>query len=186
MLQKRGVLVPLLVSAPGNPDRFRRVKKGLYFSHRLLRHLYMPRFQLAVLAGALLAGCALSGPSQDRTAYVQERGLVGKDSAYVLQERIYVGMPSDYALAALGSPHRRDTTATTGSARRVRYVYRSRTTSFDPRSDGFDPAVVQEGYVFVENDRVVDWAHLEDIPQLRAYYQHKSGAQSIRIRGSKQ
>ena len=139
-----------------------------------------------LLSAALLTGCALSGASQDRAAYVRAQVLTGQDSTYVLQQRIYEGMPAEHALAALGPPDRRDTTTAADGRPRVQYVYRARVTSFDPRSDGFDPAVVYEGVVSTEDGRVVDWAGLHDIPQLRAYYRHKSGAQAIRIQNRKQ
>ena len=134
----------------------------------------------------VVVGCASSEGLQERSAYVRANALSPKDSTYVLQQRIYEGMPAAHALAALGDPDRRDTTTAADGRPRVQYVYRARLTSFDPRSDGFDPAVVYEGIVSTENGRVVDWTGLHDIPQLRAYYRHKSGAQAIRIQNRKQ
>ena len=40
-------------------------------------------------------------------------------------------------------------------------------------------------FVSIDDGRVVDWAGLHDIPQLRAYDRHKSGAQAIRIQDRK-
>lgn len=133
----------------------------------------------------LFVGCASSEGLQERSAYVRANALSPKDSTYVLQQRIYKGMPVEHALAALGTPDRRDTTAVENSRLHVQHVYRARVTSFDPRSDGFDPAVVYEGIVSTEDGRVVGWTGLHDIPQLRAYYRHKSGAQAIRIQNRK-
>ena len=40
-------------------------------------------------------------------------------------------------------------------------------------------------FVLIDDGRVVDWTGLHDIPQLRAYDRHKSGAQAIRIQNRK-
>lgn len=129
----------------------------------------------------VFTGCAASERLPERTAYVRANEMTAKDSVSVLRQQLYAGMPAEHARAALGGPDRRDTTAAADGQRRVQYVYRTRTTSFDPRSDGFDPVVVHEGVVSIKDGRVTDWNGLDDIPRLRGYYQHKSGAQAIRI-----
>lgn len=119
---------------------------------------------LLALAG-LFAACVTidSMLNRQRQAYVQKNGLTGKDSVHVIRGRIYQGMPSKHALAALGTPSTSDTT-TTRDGPRIRYVYRA-------RPNAFDPGNLRRAYVYALSGRVTGWENLDKIPRFEAYYE---------------
>jgi hypothetical protein len=123
------------------------------------------RFLLLLSLAGLFAACATLDAmvSRGRGAYVQDNELTGKDSLYVMQGRIYQGMPIEHALAALGTPRSSDTSAV-GGGRRIRYTYRA-------RPNAFDPGNLHRAHVFAENGAVTEWKNLDRVPRFDAYYE---------------
>lgn len=138
---------------------------GVPFSPSINHPCTVLRLLLFLVSAGLLAACASVNPmaNPDRRAYVRENGLTGKDSAHVMEGRIYRGMLAEYALAALGTPNERDTTSTENGPR-VRYVYRA-------RANAFDPGNLARAYVYAEAGRVTGWKNLTRIPRFDAYYE---------------
>ncbi len=128
----------------------------------------LPVYRLALIC-FLTVGLTACGSmnemafDQNRKTYVQENELTRKDSVHVLDQEVYRGMPTEHALAALGPPDERDTTATENS-RKIRYVYES-------GPNAFDPGNLKEGYLYTEDGAVTDWEDLDKIPALDAYYE---------------
>lgn len=126
----------------------------------------MYRFPLILALALGLAACTAANEmmvDRDREAYVQENDLTGKDSAHVVEKKVYRGMPVEHALTALGSPNGSDTTATE-DGQRIRYVYQS-------RGNAFDPGTSNRGYLYATDGTVTDWENLDKIPRLDAYYE---------------
>lgn len=100
---------------------------------------------------------------QNRKTYVHDNKLTGKDSVHVLDQRVYRGMPTEHALAALGRPDESDTT-NTEDGREIRYIYES-------GPNAFDPGNLKKGYLYTNDGAVTDWEDLDKIPRLDAYYE---------------
>lgn len=124
------------------------------------------RLPLLCVAVVLFAACSTvqQFSDTDQQAYVEEKGLTDKDSVYVMQGKIYQGMPIGHALAALGAPNSRDTTTTVDGQTRVEYTYKA-------RPNAFDPGNLPRAYVYARDQVVTDWTDLDKIPRFDAYYE---------------
>jgi hypothetical protein len=130
----------------------------------------MSRALLVLSAVVLFAACSsasFSGSSyvfnQEKRTYIQQNDLSAKDSVHVMDGRIYRGMPTAHAMAALGEPTKTDT-STWKDNLQVKYTYRS-------RPNAFDPGTVHNAYVYATNEKVTRWENLDKIPRFDAYYE---------------
>ncbi len=127
----------------------------------------MFRFAFVFAAAVLLTACGSASSlftDGGRESYVRKNDLSGKDSVHVMEQRIYRGMPISHALAALGPPHRQDTTTTAEGRTQVEYVYQA-------RANAFDPGNMSRAYVYAQDQAVTDWKNLNQIPRFDAYYE---------------
>lgn len=125
--------------------------------------LPMSRLLLVFLSAILLfAACSTTNTvfKRGKTSYVRQNDLSPKDSAHVMEGRVYRGMPVRHAIAALGRPHTIDTTRTEKGTK-LRLTYRAQMTSVQQSMD--------LAFVYALDEKVTRWERLNRIPRFEAY-----------------
>lgn len=125
----------------------------------------MTRFLISLLGTVLFVTACGGGTTMllnyEQRRYVQKNDISGKDSTYIMEKRIYEGMPVQHARAALGRPHKIDTT-TSSSRTELTLTYRAQ-----PKPGG---GHLQRAYVYAVDDTVTRWKDLDRIPRFKSYY----------------
>jgi nitrous oxide reductase accessory protein NosL len=125
----------------------------------------MSRLLLAVVTGVLiLTSCSTANEirNPDKLSYIKKNSVSSQDSTYIIDGRIYRGMPVRHAIAALGKPLNKDTSSWNGKTQ-LTLTYRAR-----PKpTRGY----MKRAYVYAVNDSVTNWKDLNTIPRFDAYYE---------------
>jgi hypothetical protein len=125
----------------------------------------MNRLLLAIVTGVvLLVSCSTANEIRNRNelSYIKENNVSSEDSSYIVDGRIYRGMPVRHAIAALGQPLRQDTSKWNGKTQ-IKLTYRAR-----PKGNR---GYMNRAYVYAVNDSVTTWKDLNTIPRFDAYYE---------------
>lgn len=130
---------------------------------------FMNRLLLSLLTSLLfLAACSSASSTSNAifrrgaVSYIEENDVSAKDSTYIVDGRIYRGMPVRHAIASLGGPLTIDTSNWNGKTK-LKLTYRAR----PKRSRGY----MNRAYVYALNDSVTTWKDLNTIPRFDAYYE---------------
>ena len=128
----------------------------------------MNRLVLSLLTGLLfLTACSSASSTSNAifrrgaVSYIEKNDVSAKDSSYIVDGRIYAGMPVRHAIASLGTPLNVDTSSWNGKTQ-TKLTYRAR----PKRTQGY----MKRAYVYAVNDTVTSWKKLDQIPRFKAYY----------------